>query len=87
MYKRVAGVVEAEVDGERVLLAPSSLAYFGLNAVGARVWDLVGERPQSLADLVATLTLEYDVDEATCRTDVSQFLATAADAVVIELVD
>lgn len=87
MYKRVAGVVQAEVDGERVLLAPSSLGYFGLNAVGAHVWDLLEQGPQGVSDLVSALVAEYDVDDATCHADVTQFLVTASDAAVIETTD
>lgn len=81
--RRVAGVVEAEIDGERVLLAPATLAYFSLNQVGARVWDLIGSEGRSLPGLVDVLVAEFDVDPATCRRDVSDFVEAATTAGVL----
>ena len=34
---RTVGAVEAEVDGERILLSPKDFAYFGLTGAGAPV--------------------------------------------------
>lgn len=70
---RTPGVVEAQFDDVRVLLN-DDLEYLGLDEVGQRIWDLL-EQPSSLGALVDRLTDEYDVDEATCRADVSRFLA------------
>lgn len=69
---RTAGVVEAQFDDVRVLLN-DDLEYLGLDEVGQRIWDLLAQ-PSSLDALVAQLTDEYDVDEATCRADVGRFL-------------
>lgn len=69
---RAAGVVEAQFDDVRVLLN-DDLEYLGLDEVGQRIWDLL-EEPSSLGELVDRLTDEYEVDEATCRADVSRFL-------------
>ena len=85
MVERVSGVIEATVDGDRVLLAPSNLAYFGLNPVGARVWDLIGADGIGLDELIAALAAEYEVDDATCRADVSDFLQAAEKAAVVRL--
>lgn len=80
MIKRVTGVVEADIDGERVLLAPSTLTYFGLNGVGARVWDLIGAHGKELDDLLDDLMTEFDVDAGTCNRDVEDFLAAAVQS-------
>lgn len=85
MIKRVEGVVEADIDGERVLLAPASLGYFGLNAVGARVWDLVGQEGTSVTELISQLTSEFDVDLTTCEADVQTFLRAATQAGAIQV--
>lgn len=85
MITRVPGVIEADIDGERVLLAPSSLTYFGLNGVGTRVWDHIGESGIDEHALITSLLEEFDVDEGTCRTDVHEFLLAAESAEVIVL--
>ena len=42
---RTQGSIEAEVDGERILLSPKDFSYFGLTGTGAPVWDLIdGDR-------------------------------------------
>ena len=84
MINRVAGVVEAEIDGERVLLTPKTLAYFALNGVGAQVWDLIGVQGATEESLVTDLLAEFDVDEATCRGGVTEFLSAAAEVGVLE---
>ena len=85
MIRRAEGVVEAEIDGERVLLAPSSLTYFGLNYVGARVWDLVGDSGKDRAELITDLCSEFEIDLRTCELDVTEFLLAAEQAEVIRL--
>jgi len=85
MIERVSGVIEANVDGDRVLLAPSNLAYFGLNPVGARVWDLIGSDGIDMDKLITRLSSEYEVDSATCRSDVDDFLQAAQKAAVVTL--
>jgi Coenzyme PQQ synthesis protein D (PqqD) len=66
-------VVFRELEGEMVLLNLGTGVYFGLDAVGTRIWALIdGQR--SAVDIVATLTEEYDVDPRTCAMDVERFL-------------
>jgi hypothetical protein len=60
----------ALVDGDTVMFSAKHGAYFGLDEVGTRIWDLL-EQPRSLEDVCATLCSEFDVDAATCRRDVS----------------
>ena len=44
-------VVARDVGGEQVLLDLSSGQYFGLDNVGGRIWELLSERPHTLAQL------------------------------------
>ena len=85
MIKHADGVVEADIDGDRVLLAPSSLTYFGLNPVGARVWDLVGSDGSTKESVLQTLTTEFEVDLTTCTKDVEEFLEAATQAGTLEV--
>ncbi len=66
--------VSTSVPGEAVILDPASGRYFGLDGVGARAWELLGQRT-TLDRMVATLVEEYAVDAATCERDVRVLLA------------
>jgi hypothetical protein len=68
------GVVEAEVDGERVLMSPKDFSYFGLVETGAEVWDLLDGR-RSIDDIITTLQADYDSEPEHIRADVLEFLS------------
>lgn len=71
-------VVSREIDGETVILDLKSGTYFGLDAVGTRVWQLLVEhgRVQPVLD---ALLAEYDVDEETLRADLTELLRQLRD--------
>jgi PqqD family protein of HPr-rel-A system len=71
---RAADLLFAEIDGEAVALNAQKGVCYGLNAVGLRVLELM-ETPASLAEICARLTDEYDVDPATCTTQVGELLS------------
>ncbi len=75
---RHAEALEAEVDGQRVLMSPKGFSYFGLVDTGALVWDRIDGRT-SVDALVASLAAEFDTDLAQVRDDVAQFVS-ALDA-------
>ncbi|MFW5751987.1 MAG: PqqD family peptide modification chaperone [bacterium] len=41
--------------------------------MGSRIWQIL-EKPVHFNDIIQTLTDEYDVEETTCRDDVTAFL-------------
>lgn len=68
-------VICQKLDDGAVLFAPDTELYFGLNAVGALVWDLLPPRSGSLEDLCTTLTRTFpDVPSSVIRTDVEELL-------------
>ena len=71
-------VLEAEVDGQRVLMSPKDYAYFGLVDTGALVWDRI-DGQKSIDELVAALAAEFDTDPVQVRSDVDEFVS-ALDA-------
>lgn len=75
---RSGDVLEATVDGDRVLMSGRDFAYFGLVATGAAVWDRIDGRT-SLGDLVRALAAEFAADEAQVGRDVVDFVS-ALDA-------
>ncbi|HTM02384.1 MAG TPA: PqqD family protein [Vicinamibacterales bacterium] len=61
------------VGEEGVLVNLATERYLGLNAVGARMWQVLSNARSIQAACVQLLT-EYDVDEATLRADVEDFV-------------
>ena len=76
-------VIAKMVGTEMVLLDYDRGIYYGLNPVGARVWQLLreGSTPE---EIIARLTDEYDVAPATLEADVAALLR---DLEAKELVD
>jgi hypothetical protein len=67
-------LIAADMDGDLVMMSIESGEYFGLGGVGTRVWELI-DTPRTLAQLTQAICAEYEVDAATCETDISRFLA------------
>lgn len=68
-------VVFCEVEEGAVLLSTAEEVYYGLNAVGARVWKLLPPTQSHLEDLCSVLAQEYpEVDAEELRADVAALL-------------
>jgi hypothetical protein len=79
-------VISQEVSGETVILDLESENYFGLDAVGTRIWQLIGEHGD-LRRIVTTLLEEYEVEEAQLLTDLETLITDAAGRGLISLGD
>ncbi|QLQ25673.1 MAG: PqqD family protein [Dechloromonas sp.] len=62
-------VMARTVGDETVILDLASGTYFGLDPVGARIWQLLGEG-RTLAETCATMLEEYDVESEQLEKDV-----------------
>lgn len=81
------GQVSADIGGELVLLNMASGEYFGLNAVGSRVWELIAE-PVTVSDIRDHLLREYaDVDAERCTMDLLALLNDMHEASLIDTAD
>jgi hypothetical protein len=78
------GIVHRDLQGELVLLSLNSGHYFGLDALGTRIWHLLGEG-QSLEEVVQILVRDHDVTEAQCRQDLLNLIAEMRDKGLIEV--
>jgi hypothetical protein len=76
--------VSCDLAGEVVILNMQDGIYYGLNAVGARIWSLVGE-PRSVGEIHATLLEEYDIDPHVCETQLMTLLADLAANGLVEV--
>ena len=68
----------SSLDDELVLLDERTGKYFGLNAVGSRIFQLLKETGDPEA-VVAALLAEYEVPEARLRADVSSLVDTLCE--------
>ncbi len=75
-------VLHQQLDAEIVLLHLTSETYFGLDEVGSRMWQLLEEHGTT-EPVVAAILQEYDVDEATVRSDVDRLVGELAAAGLI----
>ncbi len=66
-------VVCAELGEETVLLHVESGVYFGLDAVGTRIWQLLATG-SSAEEIVSQMQDEYDFSPAEMEADVRAFL-------------
>jgi hypothetical protein len=83
---RSAEPVEAEIDGEVVMMSLRRGKYYGLDAIGTRIWQLLGT-PSTVAAICDVLQQEFDVDTETCSRDVVALLEQLAAEGLIEVRD
>jgi hypothetical protein len=62
-------VMARQVGNETVILDLGSGTYFGLDPVGARIWQLIGEG-KTLAEICDTMLDEYEVTRDDLERDV-----------------
>lgn len=78
--------IATSIPGETVILDATSGRYFGLDGVGARVWELLA-RPIAFGELVRTVRDEYQVDADRCAKDLTVLIGELRDAGLVETVD
>ena len=66
-------VVFRELAGESVLLRLDTGIYFGLNAVGTRIWQLLVERGDK-EKVIQEMLAEFEVSEQDLRRDVEKLV-------------
>ncbi len=72
------------VGKETVILNMERGEYFGLNEVGASIWDLL-QRPRTVDEIKSEILAEYDVTPEQCERDLLHVLSELLDAGVIEI--
>src|SRR5689334_23295725 len=65
--------ISRDLEGEALILQLNSGVYYGLDAVGTRIWGLL-QQPTTVQAIRATLVAEYDVEPERCEHDLLQLL-------------
>lgn len=75
--------ISSNLAGEEVILQLESGVYYGLEGVGAFIWEQVKE-PKTIGQLCAAVSAEFDVEAAQCQHDTLAFLSNLLDAQLLE---
>ena len=78
------GRMWCDMGGEAVILNIDSGVYYGLNPVGARVWELI-QRPMTVEDLLRKLLEIYEVSAERCESELFSLLQDLATNHLIEV--
>lgn len=82
--RATAGQASCELAGEAIILHFGSGLYFGLDGVGARIWELLAE-PRRVEAILAVLLAEYDVAPEPCSRDLLALLEELRGAGLLEV--
>jgi Coenzyme PQQ synthesis protein D (PqqD) len=76
--------VSCPLGEESAILNLKNSVYYGVNAVGARVWKLL-QHPRSVQELRDALVDEYEVDAKRCERDLITLLEKMRSEGLIEV--
>ena len=65
--------LSCDLAGEAAILDVKSGTYYGLNAIGARIWNLI-QSPKPVKEVLGVLLEEYDVDTNRCEKELLELL-------------
>jgi len=77
-------VVFRELDGEAVILNMDSGIYFGLDAVGTRIWRLIEEHA-SLQKILEVMREEFDTTPGVLQRDLLAFVGQMLDKGLVRI--
>ena len=76
--------VSSDLGDEVAILHLKAGIYYGLDGVGARVWNLIREA-RTVREIREVLVSEYEVDPDRCESDLITLLQRLADEGLIEV--
>jgi hypothetical protein len=81
-----SGLTAADLGGEAVVLDPNTGRYYGLNELGARIFELASE-PRPVEWITRALLQEYEVEAEKLKADLLSFLHEMQQRHLIEVTD
>ena len=82
--RQATGMLQSAVDGEVVAMSIDRGMCYGLNNIGSDIWRLL-ESWTTVEEISSTLVTQYEVDAATCQSDVRRLLTELAEEGLIEV--
>jgi hypothetical protein len=86
MYRAIKEQLSGDLGGEAVILCLKTGKYYGLNVLGARIWELL-QSPMSLSEIEEIILSEFEVEPKECRVEVNSFIGLLESEGLIERVD
>lgn len=74
-YRVAEDVIFREVGGELMLMHLSTGYYFGLNAVGGKVWEHLQSGRATVAKIARLIADDFSMDSAEVEADVTALIA------------
>lgn len=76
--------VSCPLGDESAILNLKNTVYYGLNSVGARIWELL-QQPKSVAEIRDALLEEFEVEAERCERDLLALLEKMRSEGLIEV--
>ncbi len=76
--------VSCPLGDESAILNLKNTVYYGLNSVGARVWELL-QQPKSVGEIRDALLEEYEVEGERCERDLLDLLEKMRSEGLVEV--
>jgi hypothetical protein len=86
IVEAVRDQVSCALDGDTVILHLGSGTYYGLNAVGSTIWNLIQE-PRTIDEIHNRLLQQYEADAGDCERDLLNLLDDLTKADLVEIRD
>lgn len=77
-------VLASEMDGEIVMMSVTQGKYFSIGQSGVAIWGLL-DQERTVTELVQLLRERYEVDEETCRREVTRFVELLVQKELVEV--
>lgn len=77
-------VVSCDLVEEAAILNLKDGVYYGLNPVGARIWNLI-QKPVKVSEILELLIEEYDVEKEVCQNDLMELLNQLLDKELVKI--
>ena len=76
--------VSCPLRDEAAILNTVTGSYYGLQSIGARIWDLIAS-PRTIGELREAILAEYEVAPGECEEDLRRFIGELAGAGLVEV--
>jgi hypothetical protein len=76
--------VHCDLEDEVVILGLEDGIYYGLNPVGAFIWNFIQD-PHTLTEIRNAVLEEYEVEKDVCENDLQELMADLEEKGLIEI--
>jgi len=78
------GYLVSDLDNEKIILDSKSGIYYGLNSVGANIWNLI-QQPTKIEKVRDAISAKYSIEPSQCESDILALLDELAAEGLIEV--